>query len=115
MWARSNKQTSKPKLAKSTIKTQPFRDEITIRNSDSGKSLRFYVEDVGLVMGVKGRRVAVVEELSKTVISFQKVDPKNKDRTLAITGNSEESIEYAKRLIEETIRRNVSPNRVRVY
>jgi hypothetical protein len=63
-------------------------------------------------MGVKGRRVAVVEELSKTVISFQKVDPKSKDRTLTITGNTEEAVEYAKRLVEETIRRNVSPNRV---
>ena len=63
-------------------------------------------------MGVKGRRVAVVEELSKTVISFQKVDPKNKDRVLTITGSTEESIQFAKKLIEETIRRNVSPNRV---
>lgn len=63
-------------------------------------------------MGVKGRRVAVVEELSKTVISFQKVDPKSKDRTLTITGSTQESIDYAKRLIEQTIRRNVSPNRV---
>ncbi|MFH4983878.1 hypothetical protein AB6A40_010587, partial [Gnathostoma spinigerum] len=59
----------------------------------------------------KGRRVAVVEELSNTVISFQKVDPKSKDRTLTITGATKESIEYAKRLIEQTIRRNVSPNR----
>jgi hypothetical protein len=66
-----------------------------------------------LVMGVKGRRVAVVEELSKTVISFQKVDPKSKDRVLTITGSNEESLQYAKKLIEETIRRNVSPNRVR--
>ena len=64
------------------------------------------------VMGVKGRRVAVVEELSKTVISFQKVDPKSKDRVLTITGSAEESIQYAKKLIDETIRRNVSPNRV---
>lgn len=63
-------------------------------------------------MGVKGRRVAVVEELSKTVISFQKVDSKCKDRTLTITGSNQESIDYAKRLIEQTIRRNVSPNRV---
>jgi hypothetical protein len=81
-------------------KSQQFREEITIRNSDSGK-----------IMGVKGRRVAVVEELSKTVISFQKVDPKSKDRVLTITGSNEESLQYAKKLIEETIRRNVSPNR----
>lgn len=65
-----------------------------------------------LVMGVKGRRVAVVEELSKTIISFQKVDQKSKDRTLTITGNSQESIDHAKRLIEQTIRRNISPCRV---
>lgn len=65
-------------------------------------------------MGVKGRRVAVVEELSKTVISFQKVDAKNKDRVLTITGSTEDSIQFAKKLIEETIRRNVSPNRVSI-
>lgn len=64
-------------------------------------------------MGVKGRRVAVVEELSKTIISFQKVDPKSKDRTLTITGSSQEAIDHAKKLIEQTIRRNVSPCRVR--
>ncbi|TKR92594.1 hypothetical protein L596_007219 [Steinernema carpocapsae] len=77
-----------------------LREEFTIRNCDSGK-----------IMGVKGRRVAVVEELSKTVISFQKVDPKNRDRALTITGSSPESIEHAKKLIQDTIRRNVSPNR----
>lgn len=66
-------------------------------------------------MGVKGRRVAVVEKLSKTVISFQKVDPKSKDRTLTITGSTQESLDYAKRLIEQTIRRNVSPNRVHLF
>lgn len=71
----------------------------------------FYLWNIA-VMGVKGRRVAVVEELSKTVISFQKVDSKCKDRTLTITGSNQESIDYAKRLIEQTIRRNVSPNRV---
>ncbi len=66
-----------------------------------------------VVMGVKGRRVAVVEELSNTVISFQKVASGQKDRGLTITGNTEEVIEHARLLIEETIRRNVSPNRVR--
>jgi hypothetical protein len=64
-------------------------------------------------MGVKGRRVAVVEELSKTIISFQKVAQGAKERSLTITGNTEETIEFAKKLIDETIRRNVSPNRVR--
>uniref|UniRef100_A0A1I7YYW9 KH domain-containing protein n=1 Tax=Steinernema glaseri TaxID=37863 RepID=A0A1I7YYW9_9BILA len=84
----------------SAAKPLQLREEFTIRNCDSGK-----------IMGVKGRRVAVVEELSKTVISFQKVDPKSRDRTLTITGSTPESIEHAKKLIQETIRRNVSPNR----
>jgi hypothetical protein len=82
-------------------KSPQVREEMTIRNSDSGK-----------IMGVKGRRVAVIEELSKTVISFQKVDAKSKDRMLTITGSTEESIQYAKRLIEDTIRRTISPSRV---
>uniref|UniRef100_A0A9J2PNP7 K Homology domain-containing protein n=1 Tax=Ascaris lumbricoides TaxID=6252 RepID=A0A9J2PNP7_ASCLU len=100
-WARANKaQASKLKLKTPQNRAPQLRDEMLIRNSDSGK-----------IMGVKGRRVAVVEELSKTVISFQKVDPKSKDRTLTITGSTQESIDYAKRLIEQTIRRNVSPNR----
>ncbi|VDK42278.1 unnamed protein product [Anisakis simplex] len=100
-WAKANKtQSSKLKLKTPQNRTPQLRDEMLIRNSDSGK-----------IMGVKGRRVAVVEELSKTVISFQKVDPKSKDRTLTITGSTQESIDYAKRLIEQTIRRNVSPNR----
>ena len=77
-----------------------FRDEILIRNADSGK-----------IMGVKGRRVAVVESLAKTVISFQKVAAGVKERTLTLTANTEEDISHAKKLIEETIRRNVSPNR----
>jgi hypothetical protein len=64
-------------------------------------------------MGVKGRRVAAVEQISNTVISFQKVDANSRYRTLAITGNNEESIMHAKTLIAETIKRNVSPNRVR--
>ncbi|CAD5207933.1 unnamed protein product [Bursaphelenchus okinawaensis] len=83
------------------IKQPQLREEITIKNADSGK-----------IMGVKGRRVAVVEELSKTVISFQKVDHNSKYRILAISGCTSESIQHAKRLIEDTIRRNVSPNRM---
>lgn len=61
---------------------------------------------------MKGRRVAVVEQLTKTVISFQKVATGAKERTLTLTANTEEELVCAKRLIEETIRRNVSPNRV---
>uniref|UniRef100_A0AC35TTM4 KH domain-containing protein n=1 Tax=Rhabditophanes sp. KR3021 TaxID=114890 RepID=A0AC35TTM4_9BILA len=81
-------------------KTAQIREEVVIRNADSGK-----------IMGVKGRRIAVVEELSKTIVSFQKVDPKSRDRILTITGTTQESIDFAKKLIEETIRRNISPNR----
>uniref|UniRef100_A0AC34QMR3 K Homology domain-containing protein n=1 Tax=Panagrolaimus sp. JU765 TaxID=591449 RepID=A0AC34QMR3_9BILA len=92
--------TTTPPVNPKSNKSAQFREEVTIRNCDSGK-----------IMGVKGRRVAVVEELSKTVISFQKVDPKSKDRVLTITGSTEESIQFAKKLVEETIRRNVSPNR----
>ncbi|EFO19550.1 KH domain-containing protein [Loa loa] len=101
-WAKANKQLQQTKLKAKTPQSRlpQLREEMVIRNSDSGK-----------IMGVKGRRVAVVEELSKTVISFQKVDSKCKDRTLTITGSNQESIDYAKRLIEQTIRRNVSPNR----
>ncbi|KAF8366437.1 mxt-1 [Pristionchus pacificus] len=76
-----------------------LREEITIRNADSGK-----------LMGVKGRRVALVEQISGSVISFQKVtDLKSKARTLTITASDQESIEKAKSLIEDTIRRNASP------
>lgn len=37
------------------------KDEVIIKNSDSGK-----------VMGIKGRRVHMIEEMSDTIISFQK-------------------------------------------
>jgi hypothetical protein len=37
------------------------KDEVVIRNADSGK-----------VMGIKGRRVHMIEELSETIISFQR-------------------------------------------
>ena len=63
-------------------------------------------------MGVRGRRVALIEEMSKTIISFQKAEPTMRLRTLAITGPTAESILYARQLIEETIKRNISPNRV---
>ncbi|KAE9419219.1 hypothetical protein Angca_001081, partial [Angiostrongylus cantonensis] len=78
-----------------------LRHEMIIRNSDSGK-----------IMGVKGRRVALVEQMTNTVISFQKVDPKSKERTLTITASFMEDIERAKDLIIETIKRNMSPIRI---
>lgn len=53
------------------------KDEVVIRNADSGK-----------------------------------VNPGAKERLVQITGPSEEKINYAKQLIEETIRRNASPVRL---
>ncbi|VVC99861.1 unnamed protein product [Leptidea sinapis] len=44
------------------------KDEVVIRNADSGK-----------VMGIKGRRVHMIEELSDTIISFQRVSPGAKE------------------------------------
>ena len=38
-----------------------FKDEVVIRNADSGK-----------VMGLKGRRVHMIEQLTETVVSFQR-------------------------------------------
>ncbi|GLV41629.1 mextli [Carabus blaptoides fortunei] len=76
------------------------KDEVVIRNADSGK-----------VMGIKGRRVHMIEELSETIISFQRVNPGAKERLVQITGASESSINHAKQLIEDTIRRNASPMR----
>uniref|UniRef100_A0A5S6QFJ4 KH domain-containing protein n=1 Tax=Trichuris muris TaxID=70415 RepID=A0A5S6QFJ4_TRIMR len=95
---------SNAKSARSTKSSSKTvcRAEIVIRNADSGK-----------VMGVKGRRVAVIEEMSNTIVSFQKVTPNMKDRMITINGPSQEAIEMAKKLIEETIRRNVSPDRVK--
>lgn len=74
------------------------KDEVVIRNSDSGK-----------VMGIKGRRVHIIEELSETIISFQRVSPGAKERLVQITGSSEDKIHYAKDLIKDTIQRNASP------
>lgn len=87
----------KPNLMNKTLQ---LRHEMIIRNSDSGK-----------IMGVKGRRVAAVEQLTNTVISFQKVDAKSKERTLTITASTMEDIERAKDMIIDTIRRNMSPIR----
>ncbi|XP_051156303.1 eukaryotic translation initiation factor 4E-binding protein Mextli isoform X2 [Leptopilina boulardi] len=77
------------------------KDEVIIRNSDSGK-----------VMGIKGRRVHMIEELSETIISFQRVNPGAKERLVQITGTSEDKIHYAKDLIKNTIQRNASPVRL---
>ncbi|XP_011496495.1 PREDICTED: uncharacterized protein LOC105361091 [Ceratosolen solmsi marchali] len=77
------------------------KDEVVIRNSDSGK-----------VMGIKGRRVHMIEELSETIISFQRVNPGAKERLVQITGTSEDKIYYAKDLIKDTIQRNASPVRL---
>ncbi|XP_037047723.1 eukaryotic translation initiation factor 4E-binding protein Mextli isoform X1 [Bradysia coprophila] len=76
------------------------KDEVVIRNADSGK-----------VMGIKGRRVHMIEELSETIISFQRVNPGAKERLVQITGPGEDNINCAKQLIEDTIRRNASPVR----
>ncbi|ROT69587.1 hypothetical protein C7M84_012208 [Penaeus vannamei] len=51
------------------------KDEVVIRNADSGK-----------VMGIKGRRVHMIEELSETIISFQRVAPGARERLVQITG-----------------------------
>lgn len=76
-----------------------LKEDLLIRNSDSGK-----------VMGIRGRRVKMIEEFSDTVISFQRVGPTQKERLLQITGSSKENIERAKQLITETILRNSSPS-----
>merc|ERR1711976_465841 len=83
--------------------TQPqgksyFKDEVIIRNSDSGK-----------VMGVKGRRVRMIEEMSDTIISFQRVPQGSSDRLVQITGSVASNVVQAKHLMEDTIRRNQSP------
>ena len=82
-------------------------------------------------MGVKGSRVKQIEELSGTVISFQKnptptgavtsttpdsvevtaQTASNKVRELTILGASHQAIEHAKHLIYTTIQRNISPTR----
>ncbi|XP_003371163.1 putative KH domain protein [Trichinella spiralis] len=122
-----SKTTSKPNRPLKSSGKNLCRSDIVIRNADSGK-----------VMGVKGRRVAVIEEMSNTIVSFQKgkktfyivrlysiirkgctscigfsVTPNSKDRTITINGPNEEAIELATSLIEETIRRNVSPDRAK--
>jgi len=75
-----------------------FKDEVVIRNADSGK-----------VMGLKGRRVHMIEQLTETVVSFQRVVPGARERLVQLTGPGYDNIVQAKLLIEETIRRNQSP------
>ncbi|XP_057377278.1 eukaryotic translation initiation factor 4E-binding protein Mextli-like isoform X2 [Daphnia carinata] len=75
-----------------------IKDEVVIRNADSGK-----------VMGIKGRRVHLIEEISDTVISFQRVNPGASERLVQITGAAPDNIEKARQLIEQTIQRNASP------
>ncbi|XP_043225360.1 eukaryotic translation initiation factor 4E-binding protein Mextli-like isoform X3 [Amphibalanus amphitrite] len=77
-----------------------YKDEVVIRNCDSGK-----------VMGMKGIRVHKIEEMSQTVISFQRVAAGAKERLVQITGPAEENVLRARELIEEVIRRNASPAR----
>lgn len=67
------------------------KDEVVIRNADSGKGRKLilfyslivmihcgvqnkfrYVLISIVVMGIKGRRVHMIEELSETIISFQR-------------------------------------------
>jgi len=79
-------------------KNNLMKEELVIRNSDSGK-----------VMGIKGRRVKMIEEISDTIISFQRVVPGAKDRLLQITGTRKEALDKAKQLILDTILRNTSP------
>ncbi|KAK3930793.1 Eukaryotic translation initiation factor 4E-binding protein Mextli [Frankliniella fusca] len=62
-------------------------------------------------MGIKGRRVHMIEEMSETIISFQRVNPGAKERLVQITGPTEEKIIHARQLMEDTIRRNASPVR----
>ena len=76
-----------------------LKQDLLIRNSDSGK-----------VMGIRGRRVRTIEQLSDTVISFQRVPPSQKDRLLQISSTRRDNIEKAKQLITETILRNTSPS-----
>ena len=84
---------------KSSVPAKPvMKEDLLIRNSDSGK-----------VMGIRGRRVRMIEQFSDTVISFQRVAPTQKERLLHITATRRESIERAKQLISETILRNTSP------
>lgn len=99
-----------------------LREEMVILNADSGKgqcgmcvltdksTIHFSMIFIS-VMGVKGRRVAMVEVMSGAAISFQKVDPSSRERVLTITAPDVESLEMAMRLVEETIRRNESPTR----
>jgi len=75
-----------------------LRVEMLIRNMDSGK-----------IMGVRGRRVSAVEQMTNTIISFEQVPAGQPHRTLTINGGTKEEIDHARRLIAQTIERNASP------
>ena len=49
-------------LVATSISISVSQDEVVIRNADSGK-----------VMGLKGRRVHMIEQLTETVVSFQRL------------------------------------------
>ena len=51
----------------------------------------------------------MIEQLTETVVSFQRVVPGARERLVQITGPGQDNIVQAKLLIEETIRRNQSP------
>ena len=51
----------------------------------------------------------MIEQLTETVVSFQRVVPGARERLVQITGPGHDNIVQAKLLIEETIRRNQSP------
>ncbi|CAK9295032.1 unnamed protein product [Gordionus sp. m RMFG-2023] len=81
------------------INKYALKDQIYIKATDAGR-----------VMGVKGKRIHQIEEISNTIISFQK-DFQNNEREVTICGPEEGSIANAKILIKETIRRNSSPTK----
>ncbi|KOB78991.1 MIF4G domain-containing protein B [Operophtera brumata] len=66
------------------------KDEVVIRNADSGK-----------VMGIKGRRVHMIEELSDTIISFQRVRLESEEPALGGSRGSLDSGEEDAPMLRE--------------
>ena len=109
----------------------PIRAKVSFHKVKKCKKVVRFKFKCLLVMGVKGSRVKQIEELSGTVISFQKnptptgaltsvttdstevtaQTASNKVRELTILGASHQAIEHAKHLIYTTIQRNISPTR----
>ena len=56
-------------LVATSISISVSQDEVVIRNADSGK-----------VMGLKGRRVHMIEQLTETVVSFQRLVVRSRSR-----------------------------------